>query len=309
MTFAVLRIVVRLTDHVADPFILFRVRDGFQEAFRRVSGCSGGECRCCDLQVECPFRNVFAQELSSDPATVRLHQKPPLPFAFRFPVLPAAPNAGVHFDVLLTLVGRATSYVREFLETVKILLDRNVSERVMAARVERIESLGYHGEPYLLYSANSPSDNLDTLNLLTAQGLRDSCMLVHGAEVRLNLLTPLKLMQEGHPMRFFSFSVFIRTLLRRVSSLASYYSDDGISADYRWLVSLCESVTVVKSSIHWAEWGGRHGRGKLAGLLGEAVLTGVPDEFIQFLLLGEHLNVGKGASFGLGCFTVVADES
>ncbi|WP_306536862.1 CRISPR system precrRNA processing endoribonuclease RAMP protein Cas6 [Geobacter sp.] len=194
------------------------------------------------------------------------------------------------------------------MDAVRLLFDKHTKKNELSAVVERVESLGYHDEPTLIYSEGSPRENADSLNLLTAEGLRDARLLDNAPAMRLRLVTPLKLMQEGRTMRHFSFSPFIRTLIRRASSLASYYCDDGIPADYRWLTSLSEAVRVSKCTIRWVEWGGSQGGGKLAGLAGEAILTSMPEEFIPFLLLGELFNVGKGAPFGLGRFTVAAEE-
>lgn len=308
MTIAILRITIRLTRDVSDPYILFRVRDGFKGAFRRVAGCRGGECDRCVRSDECPYWIVFAQELSADPAALKRHQKPPLPFAFSFPVFPSSPNAGLALDVRLVLIGAATRFVSEFVEAVKLLCARH-DEKGELAVVEWVESLGYHGEPSLIYVVGQSAEIHDSLTLLTADGLRDTRLLDFSGTVRLRLLTPLKLLQDGRPTRIFSFSHFMRTLIRRISALASYYCDDTISADFRWLSSLCETVSVSSCSIRWVEWGGGRQGGKLAGLTGEAVLAGVPEEFITFLLLGEVLNVGKGAAFGLGCFSVAAEGS
>ena len=307
MTIAVLRVTLRLAEDVPDRYLLFRMRDGFQGAFRLVAGCREGECGRCDRYRECPYRIVFAQELSSDPTEVKRHQKPPLPFAFSFPVLATPPNAGLVFEVRLALVGTATRFVTEFVEAIKFLCVKPGEKYELAAVVERVESLGYHGEPSLIHAEGLSPGIADSLTLLTAEGLRDTRLVDFSGKMKLRLVTPLKLMQEGRPSRVFSFSHFMRTLIRRISSLSSYYSDDGISADFRWLASLCETVTVSGSSIHRVEWGGAKQGGRLAGLTGEAVLTGVPEEFILFLLAGELLNVGKGAAFGLGRFTVTAE--
>uniref|UniRef100_A0A831UBK4 CRISPR system precrRNA processing endoribonuclease RAMP protein Cas6 n=1 Tax=Geobacter metallireducens TaxID=28232 RepID=A0A831UBK4_GEOME len=304
MMLAVLRIRLHLKGNASDPYLLYRVRDGFQGAFRLVSGCSDGECSRCVRNDDCPYRIVFGQQLSSDPAAVKRHQKPPLPFAFAFPVFPPAPDAGLEFDVRLALVGNATRFVAEFVAAVNLLFAGKTEQDKLAAEIVRVESLGYHDEATLVCEGRGATVIADSLTLLSTEGLCDSRLLNNNGRMRLRFVTPLKLMQEGRPRRDFSFSLFMRTLIRRISSLASYYCDDGVSADFRWLASLCESVSLSDSSIGWVEWGGGKQGGKLAGLTGEAVLAGVPEEFIPFLLLGELLNVGKGAAFGLGRFTL-----
>lgn len=309
MMLAVLRVRLHLKGNATDPYLLYRVRDGFQGAFRRVAGCSDGECKRCDRHDECPYFLVFGQQLSSDPAAVKRHQKPPLPFAFAFPVFPGMPNAGLDYDIRLTLVGNATRFVAEFVAAVNLLLAKKTEQDELAADIVRVESLGYHDETTLVYEGRGATVIADSLTLLSTEGLCDTFLLNSDGRMRLRLVTPLKLMREGRPLRDFSFSLFIRTLIRRVSSLTSYYCDDSVSADFRWLASLCDSVAVSDSSIGWVEWGGGKQGGKLAGLLGEIALAGVPEEFVSFLLLGELLNVGKGAAFGLGRFTLEHAEA
>jgi len=301
---AVLRIRLRLGTDTYDPYLLYRVRDGFKGAFRRVVGCADGECGRCGRNEECPYRIVFGQQLSSDPEAVKKHQKPPLPFAFTFPVFPGAPNAGLDFEIRLTLVGNATRFVAAFVAAIDLLFARKSERDELAADIVRVESLGYHDEGTLLYEGRGSTVIADSLTLLGTEGLCNSRLLNNDGRMRLCLVTPLKLMGEGRPLRDFSFSVFMMTLIRRVSSLSSYYCDGNVAADFRWLASLCDSVALSDSSIGWVEWGGGKQGGKLAGLTGEALLTGVPEEFISFLLLGELLHVGKGAAFGLGRFTL-----
>ncbi|ABB32619.1 protein of unknown function, DUF2276-containing [Geobacter metallireducens GS-15] len=307
MTIAVLRITIRLAEDISDPYLLFRIRDGFQRSFRRVVGCAEEECVLCNRRNECPYRIVFAQALSSDPATVKRHQKPPLPFAFSFPVIPSQQKSDTLFEIRLALLGTATRFVTEFLDSLKLLCSKHDQRDELAAIVERVESLGYRGEPYLIYAADHSAGFAESLTLLTSEGLCDTRWVDVSGDVTLRLLTPLKIMQDGRPSRTFSFPLLMRTLIRRISSLASYYCDDEILVDFRWLASLCETVTVSGSSIQWVEWGGGKQGRKLAGLTGEAVLSSVPEEFIPFLLLGEFLNVGKGAAFGLGRFSIGAN--
>ena len=306
MTIALLRMILRLVGNVNDPYLLFRVRDGFQGAFRRAVGCREVECVRCDHGGECPYRIIFSQKLSSDPIAVRRHQKPPLPFAFSFPVLPSSPNSGIPFEVRLALAGTATRFVPEFVDAIKILFARHDDNDELAAVVERVESMGYQNELSLVYAEGQSGGVADSLTLLTSEGLSDTRMIYSGAQIRLHLITPLKLMQEGKTLRQFSVSTFMRTLMRRVSSLASYYCEDELPVDFRWIASLCEAIVVSENSIRWVEWGGGKQGGKLGGLAGEAVLTGVPEELIPFMLMGELLNVGKGAAFGLGRFSFSA---
>ncbi|WP_298435453.1 CRISPR system precrRNA processing endoribonuclease RAMP protein Cas6 [Geobacter sp.] len=291
LTYVNLVIGTRLECDVRDSWMLFRSRETFQQAFRSVVECREGECEGCGAK-ECPYRAIFSQALSSDPAAVRRHQKPPLPFAFRFPILPAAPNKGERFDVGLTLVGSAVVHGNLFLKALGNWLEgAGVGSPI--ARVERVESEGYFGERFPW------ADGGEAVPLLlSASGLSVTGML--GDRIALTLITPLKIMAQGRPLRTFSFPHFFRSLMRRVTALAAIYGEGDVAGDFRWLSSACEEVSLSGVAMKWVDWRG----GTIGGVVGEAEVSGIREEFQPFLLLGQYLNLGKGAAFGLGQFSV-----
>ena len=296
LTFEKLAITARLKARVADRYALFRCRDPFLEIFRKVTGCRGDGCEGC-RRGECAFGDVFGQTLSSDPSVVKRHQKPPLPLAFQFPVLPMERGGERRLEIGLTLVGRAIQHAHHFIASLERYLGGEV-EGAPAAVVEAVESLGYFGERSTWGSVNVGGDEKGESVLLTTEGLKATRIL--GDSAVLSLETPLKIMQEGRAQRTFQFSPFFRTLMRRVSSLASAYGEGEMEVDFPWLARTCGEVGVSSSTIRWTDWR----NGSIGGLTGEALISGNLEEFVPFLLLGEYLNVGKGASFGLGRFSV-----
>lgn len=299
MTFVRLRITASLALDVADPWALFRCRDRFFEAFRRQGACrSGDRCLTCSDAPECPVPYLFSQELSVDAAGAKRHQKPPLPFAFTFPLLPLLPNKGAKFCFELTLVGAAVHYLARFVTVLPFLLDDG-SQRGEGLTLEKIVSIGYFGEEQpLAWDAGAgvvttPPILLTLTELLASQGWGGECL-------GLEFVTPVKLMRDGKAVRAFAASVFLRSLMRRVSSLAFHYCEAELHADYKWLAVQSATLGERCETMRWGAWGGTGRDEKLSGLLGTAVLKGGYEEFLPFLLAGEFLNVGKGASFGLG---------
>jgi hypothetical protein len=118
--------------------------------------------------------------------------------------------------------------------------------------------------------------------------------------IRMTITTPMRLLKDGKPVREFSFSCFVRPLLRRISSLAFYYYGNGLEVDYKWLSAASDSIVLVENNFLWTEWGeDRHGD-RLGGIIGSGVWEGALTDYHPFLLLGEYFHVGKGSPFGLG---------
>ena len=71
--------------------------------------------------------------------------------------------------------------------------------------------------------------------------------------------------------------------------------------DFRWLAERSSSVETVRSELCWREWGGG-----VQGVVGRIAFQGELVDFLPFFLLGERLHAGKGASFGLGRYSILS---
>ncbi|QXE90844.1 CRISPR system precrRNA processing endoribonuclease RAMP protein Cas6 [Geomonas subterranea] len=271
---------------LADPYAFYATRAEFESAFRSALSCKRGDCTGCRRGV-CAFPEIFGQQIADDPEAVRRHQKPPLPFIFDFPVLPPPPNRGRLCELALTLVGNSMQHLPAYLAAVRVLVENKGGALTgVTAQSPGGERAAYAGEgsfPLPLLGSLDPSMT-GPLPIET---------------VAIRLLTPLKLVQEGRLLKNFTFANFARTLMRRVSSLAYHYEGAEPGLDYRWLSSHSESVRTVGSDCRFVSWNGRP-----AGILGSARFAGDLEPFHLLLQLGAATHLGKGASFGFGCYRV-----
>jgi len=141
--------------------------------------------------------------------------------------------------------------------------------------------------------------------ILTADGLRESRTL-SSSSITLKFATPLRILLEGKPLRVFAASYFLRSLIRRLSSLAYYYGGGELELDFKWLARQSAAIAGSAEQCYWQDWGAT-ADGRLSGVTGEVLLTGDLTDFHPFLLLGEYFHAGKGASFGLGRYRLVAE--
>ncbi len=249
-------------------------------------------CGRCGVSHTCGWHRLFSQELATDPAELKLHQKPPLPFTFSFPTVV---NEGDDIVVGLVVVGTAINHLDLLLEG----FSRLVSE--MSARVAAVDSLDYQGTP-TSWIAGGRIVHPENLVVLSAGGVQENRSLC-GSRLRLELLTPLRLLEQGRLRTTFDFGLFARTLMRRISSLAYYYGECTFATDFTELARQVNGVVCLDYSFQNAPAESR----KLSGIGGSGLFEGDFTGIIPFLVLGELLHVGKGAAFDLGRFALTAE--
>lgn len=274
-----------LDEDIADPYALYACRSGFDAAFRRALSCRRSDCAGCLTAGDCPYPVNFGQKIAQDPDAVKRHQKPPLPFVFRFPALLPLPNGGSTFECSLTLFGSAIQDLSCYVAAVKLLLDG------MPASQIKVEAECPGGARAAVAAGDHPA--LPLLSALDPTGFGP----LLPDRVCVCFDTPLKLTHEGRLLRRFSFSELIRVLMRRVSSLAYYYDGVELPLDYRWLSQASEAIRTLHSDCRLDSWSGRP-----AGLVGTARFAGDLEPFHLLLQLGSATHLGKGASFGFGCY-------
>jgi CRISPR-associated endoribonuclease Cas6 len=274
------------------PHALFAIRQLFPAAFRRATGCltdDGG----CNGGPGCPCRPLFDQKLTSDPSALRRYQKPPLPFAFRIPLLPENSVQGASVELSLVIAGEAISHLDLFLGAVKELTGS--SERMGGWRTVRNEAASEDGSRILIPSEGVGREFANLPVLSFDEFFSRSCGPC--CSVTIDFLTPLRLLHKGVPLREMAFSALAGALFRRVSSLAYYYGGEELTHDFKWLAERSREIACSRSGLSWINRGGG-----LQGIEGSATFCGELTEFIPFLALGSRLNIGKGAAYGMGSY-------
>lgn len=129
----------------------------------------------------------------------------------------------------------------------------------------------------------------------------------------LRFVTPARL---KHQDRFVTetpeFHVVVRTLLRRLSSLAVFHGGERWDIDYAGWIERAKAVQIDTAHVFWRDRDRystlqkRHMN--FGGVLGVAVYQGEVAPFLPLLRLGQLIHVGKGAVFGNGRYEIVNGE-
>lgn len=113
---------------------------------------------------------------------------------------------------------------------------------------------------------------------------------------------------EGRLGVALEFHVLLRSLLRRLWLLGACHCGTLIRWDAKQLIEQANTIKTEQSALEWREWERYSTRQKtsmlLGGFQGSITFAGDLQPFLPMLLLGTHVHVGKGATFGLGQYEI-----
>jgi hypothetical protein len=126
-------------------------------------------------------------------------------------------------------------------------------------------------------------------------------------------MTPTRLKFDGKLSPTLEFHILIRNLLRRISLLYYFHCGEELNLNFKGLIEEAKGVKVQQENLQWFDWerysNRQETRMMMGGFIGYIVLQGHFEPFMPFLMLGEHIHVGKGTSFGLGKYKVEEPKS
>jgi CRISPR-associated endoribonuclease Cas6 len=192
-------------------------------------------------------------------------------------------------------------------------LDENNGERGRF-QVESVEV--YHpwtADRQTIYAAGSTRVNSAIISVRIEECLRRAETL-HQEELRLQFITPLRLVDREHLVKDISLRPLIQRLLERYVALEQFYgnADFVLSRDDKIaLLQQAEAIACSADRTRWQELKSYSNRQKrttpIGGLLGDATFTGDLSALLPILIIGELIHVGKNVVKGNGWYRIVQD--
>ncbi len=304
------RVTVEALEPLALPAYLgSTLRGAFGHVFRTLC-CPSRPGEPCPVPATCPYHLVFETAPPPDATALRTHEEIPRPFVIGPP--PAAAReypAGSEVVFDLTLVGRARELFPHFVVTFREV-DR-IGRGRRAVRLRRID--GVHPLRNVTEPAYRAEDNL--VRAVAGELTLDDCATVPcpAAGVRVRFLTQTRLKHEDGLVRRPEFHVLVRRLLGRLSSLARFHCGGPLDVDFLDLIERARSVPLIRDETRWIAWtrysARQERRMEWAGLVGTATYAGDLAPFWPYLVFGQWVHVGKGATFGLGAYRLEAIDA
>lgn len=249
--------------------------------------------------------NLLFPQPATDPVVQRQVQKPSAAVVFSPDVVPQGRFAKGHqFQLPALFIGDGVVAIEAFVDVLQMLGQRGIHKGQGRFHVTAMKAPINDGvtSPQGVLTACVIPDIVPLSWLLERHSQSKS-------QVKLEVVTPMRLIKNGKPLFKFVFKDFFSVLRRRVSYLAIAHGEAVINSTEDEMSELAATIVCREETLHWQDWRRlAHGRKEqgIGGLTGSLDLSGDALAELWWLFeLGALLHVGKGASFGFGRFRLV----
>ncbi len=264
-------------------------------------------CAGCLLASHCVYPRVFEPPAPPGEAG-RRYAAPPRPYVLDLdPQAPRDFAPGAPLSLGLTLLGEAVRQTPYLIQALHLAGQRGLGREQARFALVRLdqETAPGSGDWRPVYA--TAEHRYTPLPVATAAAPPAP------ARVVLHLVTPLRLKRQGHLVGppHFTPRELVFNLLGRLRLLAEHHG--GQPAAWAWepLLAAAETLTLDPNRLHWHEWTRYSSRQdtlmELGGLLGAGELAGPRLGALWPLLWqGQWVHAGKGTTFGLGAYRLLA---
>lgn len=177
-------------------------------------------------------------------------------------------------------------------------------------KVQLVESCNLlNGTRHIIYKAGKPLVGTPAL-AMTETDVRARAATLPKEQITLNLLTPMRLKDQERLVSRITFRPFIQRLVERLNNLITLYGEDttGFSYDLTNLKEVAEEIRCIEDDSHWKDVGSHSRRQQrfvpVGGILGQITFIGDMTPFLDLLVWGELIHVGKSCVKGNGWYAI-----
>jgi hypothetical protein len=271
-------------------------------------------CETCPHLYSCAYPYLFKTPVPGDAKKLRRYPNAPPPYIIEPQDGFSKTRQGQTISVGLVLVGRANQYL---------------SIIIQAMRRAGLVELGWGFKKLKLIHVTQQLRGPSSSEWQTIFETRDGSVATTTAGPP-RVPTPEPRTSVAVALRFHSaskircrgrylgpdevgFRDILSTLLRRISMLSYFHTDQPFETEFAELVQASRNVEIARRTLTRRPWtrysAAQQESIKMDGCVGEiAVRSDEIERFWPLLWLGQWTHVGKGASMGLGGYTLVRDD-
>ena len=269
-------------------------------------------CAECPLNTLCPVSSLVAPLREENPRGRDI----PRPYVIIPPLEGSryyAPGEKLAFG--LTLFGNIIQLLPYIMLSLNAFEVAGLGKRLQAGKrgrfkVKQVES--YHplnGERQTIYRAGKAQVGVPALSV-TAADVSAKAATLAKEKITLNFLTPMRLKDQEHIVGQIAFRPLLHRLLERFDALRVEYGNgqEHIFEERKRYVDLAAQVHCIDDATCWEQLSSYSQRTRqsspLSGFVGYATFAGDLTPFLEFLIWGELIHVGKSCVKGNGWYRI-----
>ena len=260
-------------------------------------------CQSCMLKNSCAYPYIFETPPPPNSVKMRLYEAAPHPFIIK----PQTPN---HHEIdtvsiSIHLFGRSYRYLPYLIFAFEKAGKQGMGKTQQIFQLETVTQLFQQQPQRVIYQQGQLQSDITPETLAIPD-----CP----SAVNIQLETPLRIKQEGKNCNSerLSFNAFFGNLLRRISMLSYFHTDNPLETDFAYLMTQAKTINIQQQQLVWHDWSRYSSRQQttieMGGLLGKFTLEDELDVFWPYLWLGQWTHAGKGTSMGLGAYSIEIDQ-
>jgi len=261
------------------------------------------KCDACLLYRNCVYSYVFETPPPDNTEIMRKYPAAPHPYVLRpDPNQATSVKKGDSLSVYLTLIGKANQHLPYLLHSFEKAGERGLG--ASQGRFKVCSLLQQKSDDWAeVYKQGESLQSFDPVP--------NAIPKCPQGQVMLRFNTPLRLRLQNREVtsKTFTFYALFSVLMRRISMLHAFHTDQSLALDFKALSSAAREVGLLDNTLRWHDWARYSSRQsslvKMGGLVGEITLEGaILEPFWELLWLGQFVQVGKGTVMGLGHYTI-----
>lgn len=261
----------------------------------------GFTCDNCFLLHSCDYSYLYSTPRPLKTDIMRNYQTIPAPHIIRTEhTKPKLIVAGETLSLRFILIGKANEKLPLIIWSLLKAGSKGIGKSRSKLQLQEVWQLFNHNTGELIYQPNE---------IKTQPIIKPLTIITMPERLTLEFLTPYRQNDKQFNKDTTDIKKFIMAIIRRVSLLQYFYTEQELNTDFKQLKTLVEQLTIeaeLKNKFY-QRYSSKHGKLlNASGVLGQFSLNlNGMDALWEYLYLGQWLNVGKNASMGFGQYQLI----
>lgn len=278
------------------------IRGAFGHALKNtVCSMPDTECENCPYISNCIYPYIFETFIPNESEIMTKNEKAPHPY-----IIEPEYFSGKNMSFNIILIGKVALRTLPYIVYTVINMGKNygIGKDRNKFELEEVSLVKPNGKKNKLYNKDQSGISLNS-EFYSINDLKT----LYSEELKIEFVTHARFKQEGKEVNNLDFYMFMKNLYRRITTISYFHCNEKIELDFKSLLEKAKEIKTIESSLYWKDWERYSNRAKtkmkMGGIMGEIIFQGDMKEFFPYILLGEQLHIGKGATFGLGRYRII----